>query len=241
MSRLKPSHLVCMASAVIGCAVALGLHTTSHRGGDAGSKDGGSTSKILGRTASSTPAGARHKGFATRSQHRAELAQGRVPQTSPRQVLPQRVGGSPANHSTVGTESEWFARAAKVEMEANRELCRLQDLLDLSPDQQQRIFGLLARQSEHWTPGMTAGKANAAPLGDTGIPSDGTLLAELDPTQQEALANEELDRQAWWEEILPQLIAPRLSQDDSTGESDLPAAGVPEVKEFDGSDTLLLE
>lgn len=43
------------------------------------------------------------------------------------------------------------------------------------------------------------------------------------------------------EEILPQLIAPRLSQDDSTGDSDLPAAGVPEVKEFDGSDTLLLE
>lgn len=57
MSRLKPSHLVCMASAVIGCAVALGFHTTSHRGGNAGSKDGGSTSKSLGRTASSTPAG----------------------------------------------------------------------------------------------------------------------------------------------------------------------------------------
>ena len=241
MSRLKPTHLVCMASAVVGCAVALAFHTTSHRGENSSSESGISVNGGRGLAASSSQGAPAKNGVATRSQHRADVAQNKGSHTSPRPVLVQRVGGAPSAQGTIGAESEWFAKAAKVEMEANRELCRLQDLLDLSPDQQQRIFGLLARQSEHWTPGMTAGKGNQAPVADTSLASDGPLLAELDPAQQEALANEELDRQAWWEEILPQLIAPRLSQDGSDEDSSLPATGVPEVKEFDGSETLLLE
>lgn len=237
MSRFKPTHLVCLASAVIGCAVALGFHTAS-RPPAAGEGSAMARTRAGGGPPAALP-GSRPDRI-TKAGQRADKVHAPSTPASPLPARLQRVGGSPAGQGTVGTESEWFAKAAKVELEANRELCRLQDVLDLSPDQQQRIFGLLARQSEHWAPGMTAGKG-AATVADAGLPTDGQLLAELDPTQQEALANEELDRQAWWEEILPQLIAPSLSQNDPNGGSDLPATSTPEVKEFDGSDTLLLE
>lgn len=237
MSPPKPTHLVCLASAAIGSAVALGFHIASR---PPASGEGSATTRTRagGGPLAAWP-GAK-PGMATKAGPRVDRVHTPSASSSPLPARLQRVGGSPARQGTVGPESEWFDKAAKVELEANRELCRLQDLLDLSPDQQQRIFGLLARQSEHWAPGMTAGKVTAT-VADTSLASNAPLLAELDPAQQEALANEELDRQAWWEEILPQLIAPSLSPNDSNGGSDLPATSAPEVKEFEGSDTLLLE
>jgi hypothetical protein len=59
------------------------------------------------------------------------------------------------------------------------------------------------------------------------------VLAVLDYDQQQALIQEELNRRAWWEEILPQLLPPEL-----------PAAGLPnagDTKAYEGPTELLEE
>jgi hypothetical protein len=55
-----------------------------------------------------------------------------------------------------GSREELAARAAKVEHEANRELERLVPLLNLTPEQQDRVFAKLVENSVYWSPGMTA-------------------------------------------------------------------------------------
>lgn len=127
-------------------------------------------------------------------------------------------------------ERELQARAARVEQAANRDLQQLVGLLDLSEAQQDRIFSTLARRSPDWHPAMQP--VGAALPGSAVLPSTpltqetpGSLTgpslessperpllddiaSELTPDQQEALANAELDRIAWWEEIIPQLLPP---------------------------------
>jgi len=143
----------------------------------------------------------------------------------------------------VVSEAEWFARAAKVEQEATHEVRRLAQLLDLNADQQAGIFGVVARNSSSWLPGMQVGGAPLARTAD-GTVADPVLseadqvMAYLDADQQQTLIQEEMDRQAWWEEVLPQLLPP----DFPTGVEPVPvpATGdpVPDTKPFDGAETL---
>jgi hypothetical protein len=68
------------------------------------------------------------------------------------------------------------------------------------------------------------------------------LTAYLNADQQQSIIEDEMDRQAWWAEVLPQLLPPTIAdgvQVDAalTGEAD-PA---PETKEFDGGEMLLEE
>lgn len=171
------------------------------------------------------------------------------------------------------TESELRARVERVEQAANRDLQRLVSLLDLSETQQDRIFGTLARRSPDWHPVMQAvgvghsGSvppfiSGSGPSLDTGAglapepsadrPLLDDLADELTPYQQEALANAELDRIAWWEEIIPQLLppddtpalavarggdAPVISPGDGTAAA-LPAA--PEAVK-DGGEAIILD
>jgi hypothetical protein len=163
-------------------------------------------------------------------------------------------------------------RAAKVEQQANRELDRLITLLNLSEDQQDKVFQTLAKHSRHWSPEMQfagsgagiAGKRSSATPGlvipGTGAPpitepvekspaADTTpstepveaadpleeIMALLDPEQQSALVKDEMDRSAWWAEILPQILPP----DDIPGlDGTKPSPGAGETREYEGSDTL---
>lgn len=175
-------------------------------------------------------------------------------------------------------EAQWHANAARVEQEANHELERLTDLLELDSQQQEHVFAALARKSPYWLPGMAADNrtraetptptAPATPIsqrptssnvdrpsrGNSGsaevakpIPAvalnGGSPVAEsisepvpeisdaLDPDQMLTIIDDEMDRQAWWEEVLLQLLPP-----DGTEM----AAGAP-IKEFDGGEVLLDE
>jgi hypothetical protein len=135
-------------------------------------------------------------------------------------LVTHRVSGrKPPPGSPLSTQ-DWLAKVERVEHEANRELARLAPLLHLSADQQQQAFAIFARSSPAWQPGMGTAFEPA--------PTDGNpttidqLLSYLDADQQEALLREEMDRLAWWEEVLPQLLPP-----------DSPA---PETKTFDGPD-----
>lgn len=61
------------------------------------------------------------------------------------------------------------------------------------------------------------------------------IMALLDPEQQSALLKDEMDRSAWWAEILPQI----LPADDIPGlDGTTPSPGAGEIREYEGSETL---
>lgn len=100
--------------------------------------------------------------------------------------------------------------------------------------------------------GQTVRNAGAAAAGATAGSSDGSaqpanvdLTAYLTAEQQQSLVEEEMDRQAWWAEILPQILAPTITDgndaallDSGNAVSTDPA---PETKDFDGGGILLEE
>lgn len=174
-------------------------------------------------------------------------------------------GSSQPGTAPVLTEAQWRAQATQVEMEANHELDRLVALLDLDTGQQGKAFSILARQSAYWLPGMKtttdvksdagaipnakksastqpastrSAKVGSPPGNETSIPPD--LAAVLSPDQQALLIQEEMDRQAWWAEVLPQLLPPVIPTVVAAPlpvETGLP----PENKVYEGGDVLLEE
>ena len=179
--------------------------------------------------------------------HRSQI-QATAPAAAP---LPIRkvLGAPPAGGTPVLSESQWRAAAAKVEMEANHELNRLARLLDLDSAQQDKVFAALAQHSPHWTQGMQTSAGGTATAAESAATSD--VSAYLSADQQQTLVQDEMDRQSWWEEVLPQLLPPTL-QSDGTVTSD-PASAVtsdssasdtnpvPETKAFEGDGMLLEE
>lgn len=179
--------------------------------------------------------------------------------TEPHPVPGRCVSGSPINsQGQVLSESQWRERAQQVEITANHELRKLSSLLDLDPVQQDQIFSALVRQSPNWLPGMTSGTTTSSANSPSSLPASSSsntsststaadstdLTAYLNPEQQEELINEELNRQAWWAEVLPQLLPPALA-DASPASVSTPAASETAapaaIKDFDGSATLLEE
>lgn len=155
-----------------------------------------------------------------------------------------RIEGNPPA-DLVTEESVWFANAERVAREANHQLETLRESLELSPYQEQRIFGILARRSSSWMPGMNSGGSNAAEMamdevGPTSSAQSVTddILPVLDEEQQQALIDEELDRRAWWEEVLPQLLPPEFPSATGSDEHDA-AAG--DTKAYEGPTELLEE
>ena len=69
------------------------------------------------------------------------------------------------------------------------------------------------------------------------------VVDTLDSDQEQQIVQEEMDRQAWWEEVLPQLLPPTLGGDYEVAAGALPTDGEPppDTKEFEGGDVLLEE
>lgn len=147
------------------------------------------------------------------------------------------LGGPVHAGQAITPEAQWMAHAAKVEIEANHELDRLAALLDLEPKQQTQLFGLLARQSAHWLPGMQTG-AESTSKSNAGTTEAGDLMTYLNSDQQQTLIQDEMDRQAWWEEVLPQLLPPQFQEGTPS-----PAVtdSAPDSKAFDDGDVPLEE
>ncbi len=167
-------------------------------------------------------------------------------------------------------EEELSHRAARVEQEANHDLRRLVRLLDLTEEQQDKVFQTLAEHSPAWTPALQVASAGSATvsgkraaenyspllqagttpgyygktpaaadtnpiLADTATGSDmmSEIMALLDPGQQDALLKAEMNRAAWWAEILPQITP---ADDIPSLDGTPPASG--DSKAYEGSDVL---
>lgn len=139
-------------------------------------------------------------------------------------------------------------RAQRVENEANRELERLVPLLNLTEDQQGRVFEKLAQNSVYWSAGMLADGAHgngskpvAAASSKTGTTSSNGISpatqsipdlltggdSVLTPDQTEALLADEVQRREWWAEVLGQLqsdidAGPGSTLAAASGDSSLP-------------------
>ena len=133
------------------------------------------------------------------------------------------------------TREELVELAAQIERRANRELDRLSHLLDLSEEQQNRIFPLLARSSTSFHPalGVRVGEAetsnvtnlpqaedsNSSNRSRKSIPTAAPDLNEpllskvadekihdiLTAAQQQALEDELVDEDLWWSDIVGDL------------------------------------
>lgn len=97
------------------------------------------------------------------------------------------------------TQAEWENRARLVERDADHELARLIPLLDLSPEQQQRVFQALARTSPNFVPGM---QVDGTALQKPATTAQQTLLAELTDPQVTAYLQDSNERSAWWTEYI---------------------------------------
>lgn len=241
---MRPGHWLALGSAIAGCTAALGFHLIAKGApaDDPASRTGGPR----WQTGSAT----KRQG----SKAAAPGATGSVGKSAPRtryESAPPETefhiqGNPPAGPVT--EERAWFAHAERVEREANLELETLRETLDLSPHQQQRIFGILARRSSSWMPVMdTGGSHGADAANDAGGPAGAArsvtdeILPLLDEDQQQALVDEELDRRAWWEEILPQLLPPEFP---AATAADDPAASLPgagDTKAYEGPTETLEE
>lgn len=152
------------------------------------------------------------------------------------QTRPATDSPAPGSSSRAALE----IRAQLVERDADRELARLIPLLDLTPEQQQRVFQALARTSPNFVPGMLVDGSTLQPA--TGNPQQ-TLLTELSDDQIAAYLEDSNERSAWWSEYISGIAAqldsgtPALDGGTATvatvpaTESTTPAATTPAIKD----------
>lgn len=264
---MKPVHSLILGSAIVGSAIAIGLHLATM-----GSRHGDRAPQAASPSLPSAPAKKRGLSISANTDSRAARVSeksGLETQRDPAEPTPEfRIHGKPPA-GRVADERDWFASAERIRQQANHDLGNLRETLELSPNQQQRIFDVLARNSPSWQPGMMTGgsygvglvsdgakatrpsaKTRPEPVGnvsnnpEVAAPAptiNNDVLAVLDPDQQQALLNEESDRRAWWEEILPQLLPPEFP---TAADADDPAAsliGSGDTKAYEGPTEILEE
>jgi hypothetical protein len=260
---MKPSRWIPLASAFAGGAVAFGIYIFRHpEPVRTAASDSPKTKAPAGERCHpySKPAANHSEENGSQPASMGERQHPVTPDPSPADttVENRKVGGSPqSGEGAVLSESQWREHAAKVEMAANHELKRLTGLLDLDAAQQDKVFSALARQSRNWLPGMQTGTsaasstaasstaASSTAASSTAASSTTNVTASLSATQQQTLVQDEMDRQAWWAEVLPQLLPPDATVASQSGGSNssttTPAADTtpaPETKTFDGGDIL---
>jgi hypothetical protein len=114
------------------------------------------------------------------------------------------------------------ALAKQVESHALAQLARMTEELQLSTDQQRRIFPKLVQDSQSYHPSMEivgAGPYGPAVGGGVGL---GDLAPELDPLQQDELLESSLDDVLLWREIIANLER-QLEQQTGVVEPPVPA------------------
>ncbi len=155
------------------------------------------------------PAAPPHKASAARStDHPFQMAAASSP-PPPLPVSSFQVSVPDSTLAAIGKtgREQWIASARKVESQARTELASLTRQFDLTPNQQQKIFPLLAQAAAGYRPGMIAdGLANSV----VSLPSEAdavedAIYNELDPEQQDAIVEVAIDNQLWWKEIVGQL------------------------------------
>ena len=122
--------------------------------------------------------------------------------------------------SSPSAQQSLRSAAKRVEQQAQSELEMLSDRFDLTADQQQRIFPLLAQAAADYTPGMSIGLASySEELDETTITKlngdsldtpdavEDAIYEELDADQQEEMVEAAIDNQLWWAEVIDQLEA----------------------------------
>ncbi len=108
----------------------------------------------------------------------------------------------PGNHPR---RTHLAQRAQEVENEANSQLEKLTERLELTGEQQRRLFPILARSSEKYDPVMTiSGRSAGAPplLGTAG---NRELNNVLDQPQRDQLVEDAITDQILWQEIIDKL------------------------------------
>lgn len=248
---MTTGQLTVLGSAVMGCAATIAFHLVSYGGAAKGPASRQSAS-LPGQASAGQPQPAPAAWQQPPDARKSEAAENR--RISRSTAAGFQVHGAPAAGVPMD-EDAWFANAERVAAEANRELESLRESLDLSPGQQRRVFDILARNSASWQPGMSTERWQGGPLmaaedpatssganlaeaaaqpGDSSVSLVDALVDVLDHDQQQILIQEELDRRAWWEEILPQLLPPDFPDANDAGQYPAEMPGQGDTKAYQG-------
>lgn len=128
-------------------------------------------------------------------------------------------------------QRELRKKVAVVEQKARIRLERMTEEFSLTQDQRRKMFPLLARSTPGFDPVMQVG-GSASQADQSPTSADEEVYALLDPEQQEQYEDEEIDRQAWWQDVFSRLEQELL---DSTGGSEITPAPEPQVPEAGSS------
>lgn len=245
---MKPGHLIVLAAAIVGCAAAMTVYLMATDGSAVDTTSRQPAAQGRQAATNQLPPALSALQRPPRAHKKDAEKNRQIPESTNREF---RVRGIPAGGSSID-ENAWFASAERVAREANRELEMLRESLDLSPGQERRIFDILARNSSSWQTGMitegpqgrrvpgdnprfTNPADTSTPIvptepGDSGnfpVSVADAVMGVLDFDQQQSMIQEELDRRAWWEEILPQLLPPDFPAASEAGHypADLPGYG----------------
>ncbi len=179
---MKNSHMLALAAALAGSAIAYGLHIlgkgdtvqTAPAGHARLKSASNEQSRFPTQYAAGSDASNRLRSGSGIRNHSLAASSAAIPEFQPHEV-----GGSPqATGGSVMSESEWHEHAAKVEMEANHELNRLTTLLNLDATQQEKVFSSLAQRSSSWRPGMQTGtNLGAVSIGSSAFQPSGSVAA----------------------------------------------------------------
>jgi hypothetical protein len=115
-------------------------------------------------------------------------------------------------------QEELRSRAALVETKARRQLERMTRELELTTAQRRKMFPLLVRSAHGYDPAMQV--AGVAGPTDPSASTDEEIHALLDPEQQMALEEEEVNRRLWWQDLIGRL---EKELDESTGGAETPS------------------
>ena len=130
----------------------------------------------------------------------------------------RRKAGGQASGGSFPSRQKLEQMAQRAERRANRELDRLVETLDLTEGQQEVVFEILARSSDHFVPGMITesdfGEA-VEPLLESTDSVEEAIEVVLDEDQASEYIEELEEKRAWWwatlrdfipEEELPDVV-----------------------------------
>lgn len=131
----------------------------------------------------------------------------------------------PAEHPAA---QQLMPMALRVQANANRNLDRLTKQLELSEEQREKLFPILARSSESYDPAMLISEASA-PEASALSPETGELAIQeiLEPEQQEERIDHALTDSLIWQEIIAGLERQLAEQSPQTTPAEI-ATPLPE-------------
>jgi hypothetical protein len=124
---------------------------------------------------------------------------------------------APLNLTVTATAPSLSDRSKAIETRALRKLAQLDESLNLTKSQQQRVFSILVRSDISYDPAMqVAGESGAEAIT---TPND-AIVETLDPARQEKFELALIDDASWWDATMAKIESARTDEATKSSSQD---------------------